>query len=100
MQTHNKKRLLSPILDSGFIIVGVLLLVLGISVLSRPVEAAGCRSSSTCGFGSWDVYAYGCDAGCLGCSTSGCCYYEVGQCIEYPYAMVNFRRCGMDDCTP
>lgn len=95
MQTHNEKKLLSPILDSGFIIVGVLLLVLGISVLSRPVEAAGCRSTPPCG--GWDVWAYGCDNQCV---CIGCCYYEIGSCIEYPHSSAIFRRCGLGECQP
>ena len=94
MQIHNEKNLMNPILDSAFIIFGVLLLVLGISMLSRPVEAAGCRSTPACDI--WDVYQYGCDFGCIGCSP--CCYYELGQCVEYPYAFATFRRCYLGEC--
>ena len=96
MQTHNKKRLLSPILDSGFIIVGVLLLVLGVSVLSRPVEAAGCRSMPSCG--TWNVHQYGCTSGC--CGITHCCYYEIGQCVAHPYAFANFQQCYLGECNP
>ena len=98
MQTQNEEKLLNPILDSALTIVGVLLLVLGISVLSRPVEAAGCGSTPLCPI--WDVYQYGCDYGCPGCNSGTCCYYELGQCVEYPYAFANFKRCGLGECQP
>ena len=96
MQRHNTKKLLNPILDSALTIVGVLLLVLGISVLSRSVKAAGCSSTPPCN--GWEVYQYGCDGGCQLCYP--CCYYELGQCNEYPYTFANFRRCFLGDCGP
>ena len=96
MQTHNQKRLLKPILDSAFIVVGVLLLVLAISVLSRPVEAALCRSTPSCGI--WDVHEFGCDTGCTTCLN--CCYYEFGQCTQFPYSFANFQRCYLGECSP
>jgi len=94
MQTHNEKKLLHSIVNSALIIFGVLLLVLGISGLSRPAEAALCRSTPSCN--GWEVSNYGCQYG--GCSCELCCYYELGVCNEYPNQNAYFQRCNLGDC--